>query len=153
MAPYSRGMLYFHGGASLQEAVVPVITIVLKEQEKPAAQIARVELNYKQGSSKVRTRRPVVEVSLEGDMFAASQETCFEILLEAQKRNGDVVGEAAIGGPVNAATGTIELRPGDSLKVAIRMQEEFEGKFKLKALDPKTSEVFAEIALETDYTV
>ena len=30
MAPYKAGLLYFHGGASLQELVVPVLTVRLK---------------------------------------------------------------------------------------------------------------------------
>ena len=30
MAPYRAGVLYFHGGASLQEVVVPVITVRLE---------------------------------------------------------------------------------------------------------------------------
>ena len=33
MAPYRKGLLYFHG-ASLQEAVVPVITVKLKQAKK-----------------------------------------------------------------------------------------------------------------------
>ena len=33
IAPYRKGLLYFHGGASLQEAVVPVITVRLKQAQ------------------------------------------------------------------------------------------------------------------------
>jgi hypothetical protein len=33
------------------------------------------------------------------------------------------------------------------------MQLEFEGKFKVKALNPKTHAIYSQIDLETDYTV
>ena len=59
-----------------------------------------------------------------------------EILLEAQDREGKVVGEAKSGGPINPATGTLSLRPGESVKITLKMDLEFEGKFSLKALDP-----------------
>ena len=36
MAPYKSGLLYFHGGASLQELVVPVLTVKLEAAGAPA---------------------------------------------------------------------------------------------------------------------
>ncbi|WP_295880343.1 PglZ domain-containing protein [uncultured Thiohalocapsa sp.] len=76
-----------------------------------------------------------------------------EILLEAHDKQGRIVGEAKAGGPVNPATGTVTLQPGQSRQVTIRMQMDFEGKFRLKALNPTTLETYAELALETDYAV
>ena len=76
-----------------------------------------------------------------------------EILLEAHNAKGDVVGEAKAGGAVNPATGTLTLRAGEKAQVALKMQMEFEGKFKVKALNPKTNAIYAQIELETDYAV
>jgi hypothetical protein len=153
MAPYRKSMLYFHGGASLQEAVVPVITAKLKAVEQPIVETANVTLSYKSGATRVTTLLPVIDVLLEGDMF--SQGADFEILLEAHNKKGDVVGEAKHGDAVNPATGTVTLKPGEQMKIPVKMlpDSEFEGKFTLKALDPKTFTVYASLDLETDYMV
>jgi PglZ domain. len=152
MAAYRSGLLYYHGGASLQECVVPVLDIQLKEAEQPAIQQASVVLNYKNGAKRITTRMPVIELSVETqDMFSVGE--AFEVLLEAQDKKGNVVGEAKPGGAVNAATGTITLEPGNKAQVTLRMQMEFEGKFKVKALNPTTLAVYAQLELETDYAV
>ena len=153
MAPYRRGMLYFHGGASLQEAVVPVITAKLKAVEQPTVERAKVTLSYKNGATRVTTLLPVIEVLLEGDMF--SQGADFEILLEAHDKKGNVIGEAKHGDAVNPATGTVTLQPGAPVKIPVKMlpDSEFEGRFTLKALDPKTLTVYASLDLQTDYMV
>jgi hypothetical protein len=152
MAPYRAGLLYFHGGASLQEAVVPVLTARLVATSRPDIKQAAVALYYKNGATRITTRLPVIEVSLEnGDLFSAGAE--FEILLEAHDRRGNVVGEAKAGGPVNPATGTLTLRAGDRVQVPLKMQLEFEGKFKVKALNPTTMATYCSLDLQTDYTV
>lgn len=152
LAAYRSGLLYYHGGASLQECVVPVITMKLRPVEQPKLQQARVTLQYKNGSKRIATRVPVIDLAVDAaDMFAA--ESAFEIQLEAQNSKGDVVGEAKAGGAVNAATGTVTLRAGEKAQVTLKMHLEFEGKFKVKAMNPKTQAIYAQIELETDYTV
>lgn len=152
LAAYRTGLQYFHGGASLQECVVPVLTVQLKAKGQPEVTKALVKLSYKNGATKVTTRVPVIEVAVDAaDMFSA--DSAFEILLEAQDAKGNVVGEARAGGAVNAATGTLTLHAGDKVQVALKMQLEFEGKFKVKALDPKTNEIHCQLDLATDYTV
>ncbi len=152
MAPYRAGMLYFHGGASLQEAVVPVLTARLEAAEQPAMQQAAVVLSYKNGAKRITTRLPVVDVLLQSaDLFSQGAE--FEILLEAHDKKGNVVGEAKPGNPVNPATGTITLKPGEQPQVTLRMQLEFEGKFTVKALNPTTLAAYDTLDLETDYAV
>jgi PglZ domain len=152
MAPYRRGLLYFHGGASLQEAVVPVITVRLRRAKQLEIAKATVVMSYKNGAKRITTRLPVVSLLVEtSDMFSLHSD--FEILLEAHDRKGKVVGEAKAGGIVNAATGTITLKPGQPEQVAIRMDPEYEGKFTLKALNPVTMASYATLDLETDYAV
>ena len=153
MAPYRNGLLYFHGGASIAEALVPVL--IAKLDSKPAAadlRKIRIELSYKGGATKITTRIPVVDVSLLADNIFSLQGD-FEILLEAQDSKGNVVGEPKPGGPVNPATRTIILSPNQRLSIALRMQLEFEGGFTIRALNPKTLTAYASLNLETDYTV
>ena len=151
MAAYSKNILYFHGGASLQECVVPVMEIKLKPQAQPTSQQAEVALRYKRGATSITSRRPVIEIAVTGDMFAQAES--FEILLEAQTKKGKVVGEAKIGGAVNPATRTVSMQPGDTQKVTIIMDDDFEGAFMVKALNPNTMAEFAHLKLKTDYMV
>jgi hypothetical protein len=152
MAAYRRGLSYFHGGASLQEAVVPVLTVRLRQAQEPQPPKTKVALTYKDGAKRITTRLPVVTLQAEaGDMFALHSD--LEILLEAHDRKGNVVGEAKPGGSVNSATGTITLKPGQPIQVPVRMHPEYQGKFTLKALNPVTLATYDSIDMETDYAV
>lgn len=154
MAPYRSGHLYFHGGASLAEAVVPVLVARLDTASHAEQHKVMVELIYKNGARRITTRLPVIEVVLvSDDMF--SQDVSLEILLEAQDSKGNVVGEPRPGGDVNPATRTVTLMPGQRKQIAMRMDDEFRGKFAVKALNPTTLALASkgsELALETDYT-
>ena len=109
-------------------------------------------MSYRNGAKTITTRMPVVDLTVDTtDMF--SIENSFEILLEAHDSNSNVVGEAKAGGLINPATGTLSLKPGDKVQVTMKMQMEFEGKFKLKALDPTTYTVYCQIDLATNYAV
>jgi len=152
LASYRNGLLYYHGGISLQECVVPVITMQLKASSQPSLHQASVTMSYKNGAKAITTRMPVIDLSIEtAELF--SRENDFEILLEAHDSRGEVVGEAKAGGVVNPATGTLSLKPGDKVQVTIKMQMDFEGKFKIKALHPTTYTVYCQIDLATDYAV
>lgn len=153
MAPYRAGHLYFHGGASLAEAVVPVLVARLDTASHTEQRKVMVVLTYKNGAKRITTRLPVIEVMLQTDLL--SQDVSLEILLEAQDGKGDVVGEPRPGGDVNPATRTVTLMPGQRKQIAMRMDDEFRGKFSLKALNPTTLALASkgsELALETDYT-
>jgi hypothetical protein len=152
MAPYRAGVLYFHGGASLQEVVVPVLTVRLEPTAPPDVRQATVTLRYKNGATRITTRVPVIEVSVEsGNLFSLG--TTFDILLEAHDRRGNVVGEAKAGDRVNPATGIMTLHPGERVQIPLKMQLEFEGKFTVKALNPTTMATYGSLELLTDYTV
>ena len=45
------------------------------------------------------------------------------------------------------------LKPGERVQVPLKMQLEFEGKFKVKALNPTTMAIYCSLDLQTDYTV
>ena len=152
MASYRSGMLYYHGGASLQECIVPVITMKIKNDTQPKTEVVSINITYKNDAKKITSRMPVIDVEvISQDIFSDNSD--FEILLEAHDKKSDVVGEAKTGGIVNPAVGTITLRAGDKVQVTLKMSLEFEGKFTVKALNPTTMSSYSQIKLETDYTV
>lgn len=150
MAPYRAGHLYFHGGASLAEAVVPVLVSRLDSDTHNEPRKIEIVINYKNGAKRIATRIPVFDVTLLADMF--SQGMAVEILLEAQDKRGDVVGEPRPGGDVNPATRTVTLIAGQRQQIALRMDDDYRGKFSVKALNPTTLAAYCSLALETDYT-
>jgi hypothetical protein len=152
MVPYRAGEWYFHGGASLQEAVVPVIAVRMQEPEGKFVPQAKITLNYRRGATKITTRLPVIEVSAgAANLFSMNAE--FEVLLEAHDKKNNVVGEVKMGGPVNPATRTLFIKSGQTVPVTLRMDLEFEGRFTIKALDPITLTTFCKLELEMDCPV
>ena len=130
---------------------MPVLMARLDTAISAEVRRVKVELSYKSGAKRITTRLPVVEVLLASDdMF--SQEQSVEILLEALDNKGNVVGEPRPGSEVNPATRTVTLMPGKRKQIALRMDDEFRGKFSVKALNPMTLAAYSTLALETDYT-
>lgn len=151
LACYTQNNQYFHGGASLQEAVVPCLLVTMKKAEDEQENIT-FSINYKNGATKVTTKLPVLELEARaGDLFSSAED--YDVLLQAISDNGKVVGEPKPGGAVNPATGTISFRLGTTAKVPLKMSAEFEGAFTLKLFDPATRAQLAELKLETDYMV
>ena len=153
LSPYRAGELYFHGGISLQECIVPVITVHLSkitpEQQKP-----KLKLSYKNEAKYITTRLPVIDVYFEeNQMGLFPDRNDIELLIEAHDKKGNVVGEAKTGGVVNPATGTIIIKAGDHIKVTLRMQVEYEGNFAVKVMNPSTFTVYCKLELKTDYVV
>ena len=151
LAPYRAGHLYFHGGLSMQEAVVPVLVARLQRADEHDQTQAKVQLSYKNGAKRITTQVPVFDISLVS-VGLFSHGAGVEILLEAQDKAGNVVGEARPGGDVNPATRTVMLNSGEAKKIVLRMAPEYRGKLTVKALNPVTLEKLASIDLETDYT-
>ncbi|WP_028784629.1 PglZ domain-containing protein [Thalassobacillus devorans] len=143
LVAYRKGMQYFHGGLSLQEAILPVITLRLKNK-KPYNNSVAIQLSYKNKEKYINSMQPIIDFSID------CNGQC-EILLEAQDYKGEVVGEVSLNGPVNPATGTITIDSSGSFKIPMKMQEDFQGEFTVKAMSPSTLEVFSSVKLKTAY--
>jgi hypothetical protein len=146
---FCRGNPYYHGGLSLQECVLPVLSVDLGGPEAAqAASSPEVRLSYKGGStSKITTRRPMIEISVfKTGLF----DETIEFSLAAYAA-GQLVGEAGSCDHVNNATGLVSVRPKEAVKVPLRMDEEFQGSFEVRAVDPVTLYNYAVLKLRTDY--
>lgn len=149
LGTFARGNPYFHGGLSLQECILPVLTIDFAEKagdELPP--LPEISLSYKGGTTeKITTRRPMIEISLfKSDMF----EEEIEFSLEAYSGK-ELVGQAVSCSQMNPSTGLICIKPGTALKIPLKMDEDFQGTFEVRAVDPMTLVNYDTIKLKTNY--
>jgi hypothetical protein len=145
---FSKSGPYSHEGLSLQECVLPLLSIDLQKEQKAEIGVVDIVLSYKGGASAITTRRPMIEISwFTIDLFAGE----VEFQLEAYAK-GKLVAEATSCSYLNPATNLIGIKPGNAIKVPLKMQEDFEGSFEVKAIDPSTGVVYGKpLKLKTDY--
>lgn len=143
-AVYQANTRYFHEGLSLQENVVPVLSVrlaTIKTESK-----ADVTLSYKKGF--ITSLRPSIQV-------AAFSESLFAepliVRIEAVA-GGEVVGTLADQSRVNLLAGTVELTPGTTSSLTLEMVEDFEGTFDVVAINPATGKQYHTLSLRTDYS-
>jgi hypothetical protein len=150
LVPYVREELYYHEGLSLQECVLPCLTIEFTARAGKAAPPS-IQISYRQGKTdRITTRRPVMDVSWPALLFDEQE---IEIALDAVDAKGNTVGEVGTGPTVNAATQGVRIRPGQVVSVGLRMDDAFAGSFTVRAIDPATQALLAELKLKTDYAV
>ncbi len=153
LAPYSRGQIYYHEGLSLQECVLPCLTVKIESasDSKRRAGLPKLTLTYRQGKiDKITSRRPVVDLAWpDAELFTEESER--EVAVEAVDSKGNIVGLAGTGQSVNPATGCVRIRPGSAISVGIRMNEDFSGRFQVRVLDPATNATLADLSLKTAY--
>lgn len=150
LVPYSRGHLYYHEGLSLQECVLPCLTVELKAQTKKVA-LPELQLSYRQGKTdKITQRRPVLDLAWPGlNLFGEDYD--IEVAVEAVDSKGNVVGWVGSGQTVNPATQGVRIRPSQVTSFSLRMEDQFSGSFTVRALDPSTQALIADLTLKTAY--
>ncbi len=147
---FAKTKPYFHQGLSLQECVLPVISVELAAARKSTA-VVEIKLSYKGGATaKITTRRPMIEISAfaQADLFGGTEEIEFQ--LEAYSKK-EVVGEAASCAHVNPANNLVRIKPGGAIKVPLKMMEDFSGSFEVRAVNPETMVNYSTLKLKTDY--
>ncbi len=152
---FSGGSRYVHGGLSLQECALPVVTVDFPAQA-PKKTAFGVTLGYRGGmTKKITTMRPSLDLSVShpegGDLFGGALEHDLALLLTV--REGDKeVGRAQPAAGFDPGSGIVKIKPGQAMKVTLVMNEDHRGPFTVSVLDPLTLEQFARLDLETDYT-
>jgi len=155
LGSFISGTRYVHGGLSLQECVLPVITIVFPSQAPKKREISAA-LSYKGGmTTKITTMRPSFDFSVShqdgADLLGWEHETEIPMAI-AVRADGKEVGRAQASAGYDPGSGCYKMKPGKAIKITIAMSEEYRGPFTVSALDPVTLEQFAKLELETDYT-
>jgi hypothetical protein len=151
MSTYTAGVVYFHGGFSPQECILPVLDVKLKPAaQKQKGQRLDITLTYRGASQgTVTTLVPSLELTYPADdLFGPSS---VRLLLTAVDSKGSLIGQAASSAAVDPVSREINLERGKAIKVPLRIQEGFQGEFKVIAADPTTGAAYATVKLKTDF--
>ncbi len=149
LGAFKTGATFMHSGLSLQECIIPIVTVDLGAPGKMAKASGHLQLQYRAGKTdRITTRRPMIEVVLfQPDMFG---DESLQFSLEA-KAGKKFVGQVAPSPNVDPATGLVTLEAGAAVKIPLRMEEDFQGEFTVTAVNPVTQMTFARLKLQTDY--
>ena len=141
---FSRGDVYYHEGLSLQENVVPMITIKLQEEKKQ--QSFHVELLYKgKTDGTVYSRRPIIDINTTfSDLFADD----VNIKLVISGSNGKEIGKPE-GKFYNDVTELIDIPSGaTAIRQPISIIDDYHGsEIALTALNPETNVTLSTLKL------
>jgi hypothetical protein len=134
------GLAYHHGGLSLQEVVVPVITFRMAAQEAKGLAGTTVMLL---GCPHVLTNRTLgIRIRVDGDLLTQDDVAMRPILISG----GQQVGQAgmALGGVLDRASGTLRIKPGAEAHVGLMLRDERCAAIRVVVQDPATDAVLAQ---------
>ena len=138
---FSDGDGYFHGGLSLQEAVVPVVVLRAGRDTKTAAGKPEIDIRYR--SDKFTSRVIGLKFHLQGDIFG----TPARVRIEAYDGTGakaKVVGEAADCEARDEKTREVTLQANTETPVPVLIDPDFDGpEVEIRVSDPETRVVWA----------
>ena len=143
---FSEGEGYFHGGLSLQEAVVPVIVCRAGREKRTTAGKPGIDVRYR--SDKFTSRVIGLKFHLQSDMFG----TPARVRVEAYDGSGakaKVVGEAADCEARDEKTREVTLQAGKETPVPVLIDPDFDGaEIEIRVSDPQTRVVWAKRKLK-----
>lgn len=138
---FSDGDGYFHGGLSLQEAVVPVVVFRAAKEKPATAGKAEIDIRYR--SDKFTSRVIGLKVYLQGDVFGTSA----QVRIEAYDGIGvkaKIVGEAADCEARDEKTHEVTLQANKEMPVPILIDPDFNGtEIEIRVSDSHTRVVWA----------
>ena len=145
LATFSKGHGYFHEGLSLQESLVPrlVINFAKATQGARVSKNPEIELSCKKKT--VYRRIFSINISWPGtpDMFSEGSE--FKLVALQNKVE---IGYPTSGDNVDASSGFVKMKQGESIKMNIRLNDDAqEGPIHIKAIHPENDLTIDSIAL------
>jgi len=142
---FTAGEGYFHEGISLQECLVPVVTLAVRTKAVAAGKGESVEIRYR--SDRFTSRIVGLKVH-----FASLLTQSLTIRLEAYDRTGTkakLVGEPADCDARDPVTGLITLTRGAAVQVPLQIRDDFTGDaIEVRAIDPTGGTVLHRLRLK-----
>ena len=133
------GLQYHHGGLSLQELIVPVLSITMEAAGDGAGSDAKVQLH--DVPEKITNRTVGVRVELARDLFAEPHWVRIVLLQQSEQ-----VGEAGMvqGATMDPRTKRVQLTPGQPATVGLMLSRDDCKSVRLVVLDAETEAVLAQ---------
>lgn len=143
---FSEGEGYFHGGLSLQEAVVPVIVFRAGREKQAAAGKPEIDVRYR--SDQFTSRVIGLKFHLQNDMFGTPARVRIEAY-DGSAAKAKVVGEAADCEARDEKTREVTLPAGKETPVPVLIDPDFDGaEVEIRVSDPQTRVVWAKRKLK-----
>jgi hypothetical protein len=129
-------LAFHHGGASLQELVIPVVTVRMKARERERSTSGPVTATGLPGA--VTNRIFSVTIQLDGKNLSlfSTELVVRPLLISAGKQVGGV--GMAIDGDFDRATGCVKLQAGKAVTVAFLLSDESSPSVRIVIQDPTT---------------
>lgn len=127
---FTDGPGYFHEGMSLQECLVPVITVRLRSAPVAAA-AGTIKLTY--AKDRFTTRRFAVKLRADGAAVSVRVD-----VLDAGSKDGKPAGTVLPSDLTDALTGATLVSPGGDVPVVVEIAEDHTGTVEIRARDAES---------------
>lgn len=134
------GLTYHHGGISLQELVVPLLTFRVPSQATPEASGGSVDLLDVPDA--VTNRTFGAKISVVGDVLTTSTLALRVVLLAGEQQVGQI--GMAVGAELDHSTGVLTVQPGTEASIGVMLTIEDCEAVRLVVQDAGTDAVLAE---------
>lgn len=163
LATFGKCGTYQHGGLSLQESLIPVLTV--EQVASAPRRKVTVALEYR-GKKKARvtslTPTVTIEVEIAGKTPKESSGSLFDddwahetvdvaLTLKSGPSSGPV-GEIGPNEFLDPDTGYLRIRSGTRTTIPLRLDDEHRGEFTVDAIDPQTNKRYDSLTLDVDIT-
>ncbi len=131
-------LAFHHGGPSLQELIVPLLTFRAKASPEVASETTQVRLTW--APEAITNRIFSVRVELQAGLFGGAVKV-HPVLLAGDR----LVGEALIvkDATLDPATHQVALEPGQEAELYFQVADSLEGPLHVQISDPQTDQVLA----------
>ena len=141
---FEKGDVYYHEGLSLQENVVPLITIQLQDEKEKIE--CKIVLKYKDATSgTIYTRRPIIDINIVCDTLLFDD---VHFVMQITDDQGNLIGKPDAKF-YNELTEQIDIPAGaEKLRQPVAIDDDYNGNIVIvKALDPATNLTLSELKL------
>src|SRR5262249_16383035 len=142
---FTAGEGYFHEGVSLQECLIPVVVLQVRERTRAGSGGDQVEIRYR--ADQFTSRVVVLKV-----WFNALLGQTLTVRIEGYdgpRGKAALVGEAADCDARDPNTRLVTLEKGKETQVPVRIHDDFTGpSIEVRAVDPTTGTIFHRLKLK-----
>jgi hypothetical protein len=135
------GLSYHHGGLSLQEVVIPVLSLRIPARDSDSSSASDI-VNLSDVPDRLTNRTFGVTVSVAGDLFD-TEPVSFRVILVA---GNEQVGQAGmvVGGELDRSSGILRVMPGGEANVGVMLTRDDCESVRTIVLDPASDAVLAQ---------